>query len=251
MHLTKLTVFLLFVILFIQSCGVRRYIGEEQYLLRNVKVKESNSDLKGALEPYIRQEPNSRFAGLFPFKLWFYALADRGNENKIKWWMKNKLGEAITILDTNKVNESRILMTKLLRNKGYFNALVDPDMKYGKRKVKLSFKINKNKPYYLNEVHYKTDIPYINDNIKDITKESLLIKGETYDIDIFEKERHRIVNKLKNIGLYQFYKDMLFFELDTSNGEQKIDVLVKLNPVYDNKNMSRYLIKNVYSTKTI
>ena len=146
MRLTKLTVFLLFVILFIQSCGVRRYIGEGQYLLRNVKVKESNSDLKGALEPYIRQEPNSRFAGLFPFKLWFYALADRGNENKIKWWMKNKLGEAITILDTNKVNESRILMTKLLRNKGYFNALVDPNIKYGKRKVKLSFKINKNKP---------------------------------------------------------------------------------------------------------
>ena len=146
---------------------MRRYIGEGQYLLRNVKVKESNSDLKGALEPYIRQEPNSRFAGLFPFKLWFYALADRGNENKIKWWMKNKLGEAITILDTNKVNESRILMTKLLRNKGYFNAFVDPDIKYGKRKVKLSFKINKNKPYYLNEVHYKTDFPYINDNIKD------------------------------------------------------------------------------------
>ncbi len=215
-------------------------------MLKKVKIKERNADLKSALEPYIRQAPNSRFAGLIPFKLWFYALADRGKENKLKWWMKNKLGEPISLIDTVKVNESRVLMKKLLRNKGYFNVVVNPEIRYGKRKSKVNFKINKNKPYYISEVSYKTSFSRINHFLKNIMEESLLISGDLYDIDVFEKERQRLVNELKNHGIYYFHKDMVFFELDTTKRKHEIDVLVKLNPVDNKKFVNSYMIKNVY-----
>ena len=39
---------------------------------------------------------------------------------------------------------------------------------------------------------------------------------------------------------------MVFFELDTSRGNHEIDILIKLNPVDDNKLISNYIIKDVF-----
>ena len=214
--------------------------------MRKVKIKEKDNDINTELERQIKQMPNKRFAGLFPLKMWVYSMADRGKENSFKWWLKNKLGEPLVLLDTAKCLESQRRMVSFLNSKGFFEAEVLLDIKSGKRKSKVVYRPKKGEPFYINNIRYETEFYSINKKLEAILKETKLLPGTRYDVALFEKERARIVKELKNSGVFQFYKDLIYFELDTSIGSKKMDVLVKMESIENKKYLDQYRIKEVF-----
>ena len=246
MRLSKAFLYWTFLSIIFTSCGVRHHIGQDQYLLRKVKIKESDGDLKGDLQRYIRQEPNKRFAGAFPFKMWIYSYADRGRENRFKWWLKNKLGEPLAIMDSIKYEESKMLMRRFLVNKGFFDAQIDIKLKKGKRKAFITYITNKGEPFYINNLRSTTEVYKINKKLDGMLKNSLIGPGTRYDIDLFELERERIVKELKNEGIFQFYKDLIYFELDTSIGNKKMDIDIKLSEIVDDDFLDNFRLNDVF-----
>ena len=72
-----------------------------------------------------------------------FCFADKGKENKFKWWLKNKLGERPIIFNEENMLQSQLLFNRYLKSKGYFDASVKPIVRRKKRRVKGIYKIKK------------------------------------------------------------------------------------------------------------
>ena len=67
----------------VTSCSSTKYIPENQYLLKGVKVVSDSKDLDAAaLQQYVRQRGNSKWFSLFKIPLGVYAMA---GSDTAKW----------------------------------------------------------------------------------------------------------------------------------------------------------------------
>jgi outer membrane protein insertion porin family len=89
------------------------------------KKNKDKSQLHRELKELSQLQPNQKLFGLFKTRLWFYNVANRKKETKFRSWMKNKIGEPPTLLDSSSVAKSTIMMRNYLINKGFFYTKVD------------------------------------------------------------------------------------------------------------------------------
>ncbi len=80
--------------------------------------------------------------------------------------------------------------------------------------------------------------------------------GERYDADVLQKERQRITRHLKEEGFFNFSRDFIFFQLDSTLNTHQLDIeLIINNPPnvflqstgdIESRRHKRYLLDNVY-----
>ena len=106
----------------VSGCKVTKNFTEDQTLLKRIKIKVVNEQniqqrqkASEDLKHVASQQPNKRTFGFLPFKLWLYTAANHGKENKVKWWIKNKVGEAPTIYDADQADKSDDVLSAELR----------------------------------------------------------------------------------------------------------------------------------------
>ena len=108
------------------SCNMTKYVPKDQYLLKNVKIKSSIPDVNNEeLKSYLRQTPNNTIFGFWPLKLGFY---NASNNDSTKWrnrWLR-RIGEPPVIYDSLKTVYGCDEIEKVIYNKGYLNAKVNP-----------------------------------------------------------------------------------------------------------------------------
>jgi outer membrane protein assembly factor BamA len=245
-----------FSLLFV-ACNPTKRLHDGEFLVeknviidKDIKPNIDNSEI----ENYIKQKPNRRIFVLFSFHLWLYNLANEDkirqkrakynikHENKnIKRIAKGKkpkandkqlvgewlleTGEPPVKLDTVLTEKSTKQIKLLLNNKGYFISTVSDSVVYKRRKKAVVFyKINADAPYTFNKVDYKIPDSLVKQFVLADTLNSLLVKGNNYDVDVLQKERDRITNALNNKGYYLFTKDYIFYEIDTTIGNKKVNV---------------------------
>lgn len=275
--------------LLLYSCNPTKRLHDGEYLLdknyildRSIKTTIDNSEI----ENYIKQKPNRHILVLFRFHLWLHNLA---NEERIKVKReaynqkleaknlkrisKNKkpkpndkqligewlldIGEAPVKIDTQLIDKSSKQIKLFLNNKGYFISSVSDSVVYKKRKRAVVFyKIIAEDPYTFNKIEYKISDPTIKQFIVSDTANSLLVKGNNYDVDVLQKERDRITNFLNNKGYYLFTKDYIYYEIDTTIGNKKVNVTLgvknyiqKINDLNDTlveSTHQRFHIDNIY-----
>ena len=135
-------------------------------------------------------------------------------------------GEPPTIYSPFKTVRSKDQFSKFLFNKGYFkNSISDSSYRISKNKeIEITYYIDLGYPTYLNEIKYKCEDQEITKYLDSIKNNSLLKKGDIFDTDNLILERDRISRYFRNRGFYSFNKEFIYFDLDSNNNSNKINL---------------------------
>jgi outer membrane protein assembly factor BamA len=273
------------------SCSITKTIPEGQYLLTKYSVEVDNKDIdKEDLYGYVKQKPNRKILFTYRFHLRMYNIGDnlkdhsekkkiksekriakrkkkgkridmnkemRRRDKSIKNWLQNTVGEPPVILDTLLSENSAKQLRMYLFSIGHFNAEVIANTEYKeKKKAEVNYVITSGEAYTINEITYSIKDPMLKAFIYANKSNSLLQKGENFNVDNIEDERLRITNILKNTGYYDFSKEYIIFNIDTTKAKLKTDINIiirqaqKEHPEFKDSlvysNHKRYKVENIY-----
>ncbi len=138
--------------------------------------------------------------------------------------MLMRWGEKLAIYDSTKTEDTRERINRYVHSKGYFHADTRYTIQKKGRKIKVIYNINLGKPFTLETVSYQTADTGISSIIKKNYKESFLVSGENYDQSKFSRERDRLDILLKNSGYFDFNKQYVRFEVDSTIGSNGVYV---------------------------
>ncbi len=237
--------------LIIVSCSTTKHVPNGEYLLDKVKINTEVNDIsKDELSGYIRQKPNARVFGVFRMQLGIYNLS--GNDTT-KWINRTlrKIGDEPVLLNPVQTKITMQQLTQLYKNKGYINALVDTTITYINKKAKVDYHIKSNTPYRLGRYDVQIDNELLTAIALD-TSRSVIKPDMLFDTDVFEAERNRISSQFRELGYYNFNKELLIFNADSTLREHKVNVTLVLrdeaNPHINPKAktiFNRYKIRSV------
>jgi hypothetical protein len=175
------------------------------------------------------------------------------------------IGEAPVVYDSTLTERTHKQFELYLHNKGYFDGIVKDtvlsqrmflkkkllkkvlgghQLSKGqkfffnlgtpkKHKVFVFYYIEPKQPFVVRKVSYDVQDPQLALLVNEDKDSCYLIArkpGEfvNYDIDIFAAERDRITRNLRNKGYYQFTKDYVRFEVDSSSQGHYADVTIRI-----------------------
>jgi outer membrane protein assembly factor BamA len=231
---------------FLYSCSSTRRVPEDKYLLNRYKTENNNKDIdKNEVESYIRPKPNKRVLGL-KFYLGLYNLSGT-KDNWFNRWLK-KIGEEPVIWNEFDIEKNKERVKLYLRNKGYYYAEVADTSRFHKQKAYVRYKIDTGEPYSINKVSYQFRDTTLRELILSDTMNTLLKRGSFFDADVIQEERTRIENYLKTLGFYNFNKDLINFEADTTLNNLTVDLTAVIDE-YQLKKQEDYYINYVPNRK--
>jgi outer membrane protein assembly factor BamA len=240
--------------------AVKRVNKNELLLKKNTFIVDGKIIKSEEISRLSFHNKNSHILGI-PVRLHMYNLA-RPNKDSIfdKWINKNskrkqryidafskkqfqkikktsigfnnwllKTGEAPEILDSLKINKTKLNLERYYFSKGWFDRTIDYKVNvHGKQRASLEYEIFKGDPFKISEI--KTDIKTkILDSIYHASNNHSFIKKNTqFDITNFENERNRLNNIFRNSGVYNFSQDYITFENDTIGKDHKVDVKINI-----------------------
>lgn len=225
------------VIIFFTACNNTKYLAKDQNLYVGSKIeikdtvnlsKRKKKDLKSELNDLIRPKPNSSFLGI-RFKLWAYNIAGTPTGHGLRYWLKNKVGEAPVIASWSALEKNRAVLQNHLENKGWFKDTVTLDTTVKNQKLTAHYTARVGPQYTIRDLSYPSDSSALSDAIRQATaKRSLLKKGDPYDLDLIKDERDRIDAQLKDNGFYYFSPDYLIADVDSTVGNHQVDMAIKV-----------------------
>lgn len=219
------------------------YTGASLKLENSKAGKKFNKVLKSDLEALIRPRPNSRILGI-PFKLLIYNMAGKKN-NFINKFLR-KTGEPPVLLSRVNVDKNVQILKNTLENKGFFHGKTAGDTIVKDRKASAKYAADAGIQYKINEVAFPDDSTVISRAIRDIASESLLEKGDAFNLDVIKGERLRIDAALKEQGFYYFNPDDLIVFVDSTNGNGLANLYVNFKPEVSRASKQQYTINDIY-----
>ena len=244
----------------LSACNVTRLIPSDTYLLQRVKIEEDKSAPRAErvkseeVTKYLRQKPNKHFLGT-DFYAWIYLMADPGRDN---WWnnLKRKMGEEPVLFNMRDTERSASNLKLYLDSRGYYSSKVDykVDTTYRRKRAKVAYSLKQGKPYHISSISYDFKDQFLEPIILPDTVNTLLHKGDIFDISVLEAERERIALYLKDRGYYNFSVNNVEYLADTLSGDNKVGVkvIIKQNltgynargeAIYDNNVV--YRLRNI------
>ena len=103
-----------------------------------------------------------------------------------------------------------------LQTKGYFDAQVSSTVKLRHKKAYITYQIKENKPYLIREIQLTTPDTAIQQLLQPYQQQSLIQQGNNYDQDVLTRERERIQDLLSSHGYFNFSKQYVSFNVDTT-----------------------------------
>jgi len=202
---------------------------------------------------YIKQKPNRKMLFLFRFHLGVYNYAKLGKrETRFDKWLMNAIGEPPVILDTLLTKKSVKQIKLYMNSKGYFNSIVSKNIIYKKKKANIKYIIHSQNPYKIRNISYSIENEHIKYDVLSDTANSLITRGNNYDVDILQNERDRITTNLKNDGYYYFEKGFITYNIDSALANNQLDINMEIrNPVFKRKDYPDSLIKMDHKRYTI
>ncbi len=227
----KMLCLILFTVLF-YACSETKSLEDGQYLYDGAKIKikpDSSFAIKGKkslsreLNDLLRPKPNGSFLGI-RFKLLLYNLAGKPKGKGIRNFIRNKMGEPPVIASYSAFEKNRAVLQNRLENRGYFKDSVVLDTLYKGRKLSAIYTALISKQYTIRNVVYPSGPDSLSQQISRIGQESLLKKGDPYNLDVIKNERTRIDGQLKLIGYYYFNPEDLLIRADSTVGNHQVDM---------------------------
>ncbi|MEO5563198.1 MAG: BamA/TamA family outer membrane protein [Chitinophagaceae bacterium] len=237
------------------SCSSTRNLPEGDALYIGARVKADGPsftrrkrvELGEHLADITRPRPNKKFLGM-RFKLWAYNFAGKPKKrNSPAGWLKFTVGEPPVLLSEVKLEYNEKVLRNTLENRGYFHAQVTGDTVVRRKKARATYAIQTGEQYLINEVIFDKDSSsQLQQKINETASETFLKKDEPFDLDVIKGERARIDNYLKEHGFYYFSPDFLIIQTDSTIGNNKVNLYVKVKPNTPEKSKEIFTINDVY-----
>lgn len=238
------------------SCNVTKNIPPNDALYTGAKIKLEGPDLSGKrkkelrteLSSLLRPKPNARILG-FPFKLWIWNLAGNPKKKNSPAGLLKKMGEPPVLLSDVRIDRNALILQNHLENTGYFKAAVDGDSTVKNKKASVAYTAATGYQYRIRNVVFQSDSSSLDSAIYALQKKSLLKAGEPYDLDLIKLERTRIDAALKEQGFYYFGPDFILIDVDSTVGNNEVDLYLHKKIQTPQIARERYTINrvNIYS----
>ncbi len=235
-------IIILTAIAFLASCSATKKVppGDALYLGATIKFDSSGlsakkrKDLRSDLSSMTRPRPNKRVLGI-PFKLWF---------DNTKLFRKK--GEPPVLLSAVDLDYNEKVLQSSLENRGYFVAKVNGDTTVKGKKARATYTVRPGPQYSINAVQFAEDSSTLVKKINEVKDKAFLKPGDPFDLAVIKGERDRIDAYLKENGFYYFDPDYVIVQVDSTVGEHKVDLLVKVKPDIPPQARDIYKINDVY-----
>ena len=143
-------------------------------------------------------------------------------------WLKNT-GEAPVLLDSLKINKTKLNLERYYFANGWFDRTVDYKVDtVGTKRAVLKFEIETGTPYIIGEQSERIDSPVIDTLNKNLKSDSHLKSGEQFKISNFDSERSRLTTAFRNSGVYHFSEEYIRYENDTIGTENKVNITMQI-----------------------
>ncbi|RQO31529.1 hypothetical protein DBR32_06115 [Taibaiella sp. KBW10] len=207
------------------SCSPTKHFKDDTYLLRKntvtLNTDKTYSDkgaLKDALKSVIVQQNNTYLFGSMPFKVWLYNLRyKKFQKDTANFQIRSRIVEKPVVFNEKAIPLSIKQMQSLLRNQGYFNAVVHATHTKKGKEIVVNYEVNTKEGFLIDTITFSIDTSQLGATMLPIWRsKSLLNKAIPYSNALLSAERSQMVNLAKNQGFYKFNTDNIAFELDTS-----------------------------------
>lgn len=243
--------------LYSQAIDAPRHINEEE--MRNLYVQRANRRILGLpLAPLVNvyymgyrkydQEKFIRKREAYE-KKYDDKIANASSQRKIDRYLFKKQkkvakmnsfiengnlfmqwGEPLSVYDSANVRLTRERFQSYLFSKGYFENKVTDRTFDKSRLVRVRYKVQPGKAYFIDSLFYDVEDTAIFRIINNNVDKSFLKKSTRYDQDNFEKERERIDLLLKDHGYYDFSRQYIDYTMDTTfrRPERRVAVIISI-----------------------
>lgn len=233
---------LVLLLVVLAGCNVTKNVpaNDALYMGATVKVEgtgeaKKNKGLNKELKAITRPRPNSRFFGI-PFKLMLYNLGGKqepGTEGTkkrgLKGWLRN-MGEPPVLLSQVNLKNNSDILNNHMENRGFFQAATEADTSVKNKKATANYFVKSGVQYTINEVFFPEDTSALSTAIIATKPKTLFKKDDPYNLDIIKLERQRIDADLKENGFYYFGPDYLLVQVDSTIGNAKVNMYVRVKP---------------------
>lgn len=219
------------------ACRESKYLGanEQLYSANKVEVKSAvkisrgrSKEIRNELEGLLRPRLNGKILGV-RFKLWVYNIAGTPKKKKgFRNWLKTKVGEPPVLASPTLIEKNRDVLQNYLENKGFFHDTVIAETPVKKKLLTAVYTAQIGPQYLIRNVSYPKDTDILSRQIDTLKRRSLLRKNAPYDLDKIKDERIRIDARLKQRGYYYFNPNNLMVDVDSSVGDHKVDLQVRI-----------------------
>lgn len=242
------------------SCNVTRHVPTGSYLLQRAIIDADQDALPDErissvdFEKYTRQAPNKRFLGI-NFYVWMYNLA---NPKKDNGWnnFKRRVGEEPVLLNMLQTDQTVENFKIYMNSKGFYSssAIFKIDTTSRDKRAFVTYKVKQGVPYRIDSISYDFKDKTLEKIILSDTTNSLIHRGNIFDISVLDRERMRVAAHLKDNGYYKFSINNIEYIADTLSSDNlvAVDVVVKKHiEGYDGRGQvvlddnSKYRIKKV------
>ena len=143
-------------------------------------------------------------------------------------WMQ--WGEPLSIFDSAQATLTTQRFRDYLFANGYFKNKVSEEIKYASNLVTVKYKVQPGKPYFIDSISYDVQDTTIMRIIRENQAESNIQMDTRYDQDNFTRERERIDFLLKDYGYFDFSRQYIDFQVDTTfrRPERKVAVIISV-----------------------
>lgn len=230
--------FLLLAVVALTSCNNTKYLAEGESLYIGAKVIlecdasiPREGDLRSEIDEVVTPAPNGKFLGMRP-SLWFYNRIKEPKKNKgLRYFFKYKIGRPPVLESQVKPERVSKLIQNRLYNNGYFNNSVDFEViKKSPKKTEIHYNAYLEHPYRLDTIQYVSDSSLISLQIDSVADETLLERGQPYQLKTIQAERERVNRHLKNRGYFYFGEEFVRFSGDTTLGNKRMNVFIDPSP---------------------
>ena len=197
---------------------------DENYLLNKYKVKVDEGEVDSKeLDSYVKPKPNKRILGT-KFYLGLYNLSGT-KDNGWNRWLR-KIGEAPVLYDVYEKERNNKQLGLYMRNKGFYHARVTDSVRYRKKLAQVNYDIVAGTPYEISSLRYHYEDTTLRSVLSPDTVNSLLKPGGLFDVDDMQDERTRIETYLRNRGYYNFNREYVYYEVDSSLNTYQVNLTI-------------------------
>ncbi|MCR9014814.1 outer membrane protein assembly factor [Aquiflexum gelatinilyticum] len=234
------------------SCGVKKFIPEGQRLytghvlnLEAPLTKSERSNLQSDLDNLVKPEPNAKILGT-RFGLWAHYKSSKEKPGFINRFLGKRFGEKPVYLSDVQPERTTGILINRLENMGYFFGEPKYELIENGKFVRIEYTLSFGEPYRLETYQLLGDSLEVIQEIKTSLDKTDLVKGSKLDLDNLKKERERIDLELKSKGYYNFNGDLLIFEADTNQYEdRRFDLYLRLKGNTPVKSKFPYTIQDI------
>jgi outer membrane protein assembly factor BamA len=247
------TVYISILVFLLGACSATKHLPPNEKLYTGASVKLNSNELtvrerkvlRSDLQGLTRPKPNTRFFGI-PIKLNIYNMFRNAKPKSFFGKFRDKSGEPPVLLSAVDLQNNAKILESHAENKGFFNVKVAGDTVVKAKKGRAEYTVEAGGQYKINSVQFDSANSQLSLAIKEAANNSLLKKGDPYNLDVIKGERIRIDLYLKERGYYYFHPEHLIIKVDSTVGNHLVDMIVSVKPEVPVNARQAYRINDVY-----